>query len=80
MLGRQVKRDASEADRTSWSWTQFAFGVVVGGGPSFLALNVMMLRLPAHLTKVAVVALLCGLAAGRFGDIAWRWIIYILSN
>jgi hypothetical protein len=61
-----------------WSRIQFSIGAGLGIFVNFLYLEVWALGLAAHLAKAAVVGLLCGIIAGRWGDAAWRWILGIL--
>lgn len=64
-----------------WSWVQFVCAFLLAGFIAFLNVSVPFDELAPHLAKVLVIASVCGVIAGRFGDAAWaglarlfRWI------
>jgi hypothetical protein len=68
-----------DAQRRTWSWTQFAVGGVLRAAANFFALNPSSAILPVYLTKVGAIALICAVLAGRFGDTAWGWVVDLLA-
>ncbi|HVY31555.1 MAG TPA: hypothetical protein VHB79_33615 [Polyangiaceae bacterium] len=60
----------------SWGWVQFVCAFLLAG---FLALlHITFHGLVAHMTFTLIVAITCGLLAGRFGDSAWKLIVTML--
>jgi hypothetical protein len=57
-----------------WSWTQFTCAFLFAGFVAFLSISPPLDGFVIHLVKCLVVATVCGVLAGRFGDSAWRTI------